>query len=78
VTRNSTGNYTINWTTALADANYIWNSYAERNTPYKIYNNVAFWENSKTTSALNLVITVIGSAGSVEDTPRAYVAIFGN
>jgi len=77
VTRNATGDYTLNFTTALADANYIWLGYAERNTPNKQYNNDAFYENSKSSSALNLKITVVGSL-STEDTPRAYVAIFGN
>jgi hypothetical protein len=77
VTRNATGDYTLNFTTALADANYIWIGYAERNTPNKQYNNDAFYENSKSTSVLNLKITVVGSL-STEDTPRAYVAIFGN
>jgi hypothetical protein len=77
VTRNATGDYTINLTTALADANYIWHGYAERNTPYKAYNNDAFYEVSKSTSALNLKIVVVGSL-SAEDTPRAFVTIFGN
>ena len=79
VTFNSTGNYTINFATALSDANYAaMRSFASNSGG----NAWAFGDIlSKTTSALQFQTGYVSSTGgalTVFDIPYVDVAIFGN
>ena len=70
ITDNGVGNYTANFTTALADANYA-PVVTSENAPGSAYANLG--STAQTTTALN-IFTV--SIGAVADNARVIVAIF--
>jgi hypothetical protein len=75
VTRNSTGNYTVNFTTALPDTNYCpTQSLGATGAAYHIFRSI-----SRTTSAFNFttsyVTSFIGDA-TLQNSPENCVAIF--
>lgn len=84
VTRNATGDYTINFTTAMADANYVLSS---TNTSYSTANyactalalkgTMASTVTLKSTTQVQVVSIVAGNAGAF-DTINASLSIFGN
>jgi hypothetical protein len=89
VTKNGTGDWTVNFTTALADTNYtVATSGTYPSGTYHVgiitvYPNAAGAPLTKTTSALRLIslVGVWGGAGStaaVYDNPQCYISIFGN
>lgn len=74
VTRNSTGDYTINFSSSMADANYAWSGSAWNSSN----NNTIMQSNlagTQTTSALRVFTA---ASGSLVDAGRASVIIFGN
>ena len=76
ITDNATGQYTVNFTTALADANYstqLTNGYLGSGEDWVF---MAEWTGKSTTS---LPIRVVNSAaGTYLDSDSVNVAIFGN
>ena len=80
ITDNGTGNYTVNFTTAMADANYCWLGTVRRNTTNsdssggvaQNYNN-----STVTTSALQVFCRDINDTSTGLADPLAYhVAVF--
>lgn len=83
VTYNGTGDYTVNFTTAMADANYVTNITMQRgdgagNNPgfANLYATAGNAYTSVTTSSVK-IITSNASAGAM-NVPYAGVAVFGN
>lgn len=68
VTRNSTGNYTLNFTTAMPDANFAFSGNTGSTS------NLAVTGSTKTASAFTLIVRDI--AGAASDTSSVNVAIF--
>ena len=78
VTKNGTGNYTLNFTTSLADANYAGVGMCSSGSPTQ--NNFIlglFSGATKTTSALQVAVTNGGTA-NLADVNNIMVAVFGN
>jgi hypothetical protein len=78
VTKNATGNYTLNFTTSLADANYACVGMCSSASPTQ--NNFIlglFSGATKTTSALQVAVTNGGTA-TLTDVNNIMVAVFGN
>ena len=73
ITDNGTGDYTLNFTTALADANYIAvsNSAQTTLTDYGLFSVIPGGAVPTTTA-----LRIITRAGSYYDNPYIYVAIF--
>ena len=70
ITDNGTGDYTVNFTTALADANYAWSGSINNNASnYLIYG----WTSAPTTTSLRLAT---GNTGTFVDSNYINVAIF--
>jgi hypothetical protein len=78
VTRASTGDYTINFTTAMANANYALvaccDTYLASNAPTVVN---TFNGGTYTTSAVR-IITTYASSTNYQDTPRIGVAILSS
>ena len=77
ITDNGTGDYTVNFTTALADANYSLQGCTERNKD--VDNGCIINQNNQTaltTTAARICTYAVGT-GAV-DKAQIYVAIFGN
>lgn len=77
VTRNGTGDYTINFTSALSDANYSFMASGNRDTASYGFVITAPYSSSPTTSSIRMAC-VSGSSGTFVDYTYAYVAVFGN
>lgn len=76
VTKNGTGDYTLNFTTALSDANYaitLTNGY----TTLSATNTITGVAQAPTTTAAR-IITVTGGTSTQVDTAYVFAAIFGN
>lgn len=76
VTKNGTGDYTLNFTTALSDANYaitLTNGY----TTLSATNTITGVAQAPTTTAAR-IITVTGGTSIQVDTAYVFAAIFGN
>jgi hypothetical protein len=77
VTRNSTGNYTVNFTTAMSNANYAWAiSYVLQGSNTNASSAI---NSSPTTSAINVLMQrQAASGGTYYDTDyQCAVTIFG-
>jgi hypothetical protein len=75
ITDNGTGNYTVNFTTAMPDANYSFATNARRdNDASDPFNIQPFLNSTKTASALQLRSNV--PSGSTPDSSEVNVAIF--
>lgn len=79
ITKNATGDWTLNFTAALTDANYGYAGYASFATAYGIW----FWNGSatKTTSAFRLLTGYVSNtAGALAaaDYTSHYLMIYGN
>ena len=83
ITRNATGYYTVNFATALSDANYAPN--VTFSPPYGVrynggaslfVNNSAVGEVAPTTSAFNVITT--DASGSQIDPKYVAISVFGN
>jgi len=77
VTRNSAGNYTVNFTTAMANANYAGTIatayYASGSAPSNVGE---FWSGTRTTSAYQIAMQNSAASG-YQDSPFVSVVIFG-
>jgi hypothetical protein len=74
VTRNSTGDYTINFTNALSDANYTTCITGENTTASNCY---TWLKSGGIATASAIQIQVVGTGG-LFDSARTGVVIFGN
>ena len=77
ITDNGTGDYTVNFTTAMADANYAANVIAQRLNDKNTRGNVGFqatYSGNKTTSILR--VTSTDSGFTVVDSDMVDVAVF--
>ena len=75
ITDNGTGDYTVNFTTALADANYV----ACVNSGNNSSGGQGAWTcaySVATTTAANIRIAAYSSAGNVQDQDQVMLAIF--
>jgi hypothetical protein len=85
VTKNGTGDYTVNFATAMADANYSWTGSTRANTTSTVHVRVVSQLNNmaKTTSALQFWTCYTGGNGGVintqpEDQLDVNIQVFGN
>ena len=74
ITDNGTGDYTVNLTNALADANYSFVSQASGSSSYFLFSSSRI-SDAKTASAYRFV-TVRNDAGNIDDPSFVNVAIF--
>lgn len=77
ITDNGTGDYTVNFTTAMADANYAANVIAQRLNDKNTRGNIGFqatYSGNKTTSILR--VTSTDSGFTVVDSDMVDVAVF--
>lgn len=73
ITDNGVGDYTVNFTTAMADANYCYGISAEGITGL---NRVGFGSDATAPTTTALRFQVFQAGGTLADTARACVAIF--
>jgi hypothetical protein len=85
ITRNGTGDYTINFTTALPDINYAVAGGASLNSgvtgfPFvsPFAGGVSPYNFAPTTSSFRIFMTYNGAASSALDPVRGSVVVFGN
>lgn len=79
ITDNGVGNYTVNFATALADANYSWVSGQRRNTTIdaSILQIQAYSDSAQTASALQVIGYAVNPATSgLEDPLTVNIAVF--
>jgi hypothetical protein len=80
VTRNSGGNYQLNFTAAMADTTYIINGTTDyrlgTNSPGTIFSNSNGTNGAKTTAAIAFVC--YNSSWALYDGQQIYVTVFGN
>jgi hypothetical protein len=74
ITDNNTGDYTVNFTTAMVDANYSFNLNATRSTLGPTTDVISFVNTTPTTSALRISTTT--GSGALGDSLFTTVAIF--
>lgn len=75
ITDNGTGSYTVNFTTALADANYVFMcSATDDNTSARFGCELGTYGEYRTASVLRL--RFFADSGSVNDVQGAYVSVF--
>lgn len=81
VTRNGTGDYTVNFTNAMTDANYtilMTSGFVSTVAPFRANcytNGTSIVESPPTTTSCRIYL---GTTGTPADAPYGYVAIFGN
>lgn len=74
ITKNGTGDYTVNFTTALPDANYAANCSTVYNSTTR--ESVTFFVGTPSTSSIRLVTGYTYTSPGATDTQYLYVAIF--
>ncbi len=76
ITDNGTGDYTVNFTTAMADANYAVNAMSQQGSGDAAPNGVVALKNAATitTSAVRLIVGI--PAVGVNDRDYVFVAVF--
>jgi hypothetical protein len=74
VTRNGTGNYTINFTTAMSNANYAFAGNAQDGGSSTVYIHSSFYA-APTTSSFRTYVYNFG--GTPSDVAYTYAAFFG-
>jgi len=74
ITDNGVGDYTVNFTTAMADANYSFNLNATRSTLASAGDSISFVNTTPTTSALRISTTT--GTGTLGDALFTTVSIF--
>ena len=76
VTRNSTGSYTINFTTAKANANYAISAF---NTGDSVYNgNGVYIQQLSAPTTSSFGITARTNGGTYVDVPQVHCAVFSS
>ena len=85
ITRNSTGNYTVTFTTPLTDINYAVAGGANTNlaangwlTAYPFTDNTAPYYIAPTTSNFRVIFSYSGGSGGQAEPVRASIIVFGN
>ena len=73
ITDNGTGDYTVNFTTAMPDANYGFNLNGTRST-LGVLDSIAYLRDTPTTSSIRINTTT--GAGTVNDSLFTTVSIF--
>jgi hypothetical protein len=76
VTRNSTGDYTVAYTTALADANYAILTSGAGDTVYGGYGMYVQLKAAPTTTGCGIITR--NNGGTYADQPSVQIAVFGN
>lgn len=83
ITDNGTGDYTVNFTTALSDANYCISGVAKYNSTatnawrlVALYSNAAY--SSVVTTSSVRVMTMYANGTAPEDTEAVMINVFGN
>jgi len=77
ITDNGVGDYTVNFTTAMPDANYSANISIERDTTTTAnVRTCAGYTGGRSTTSFRLVTEYSGTSGTLVDIPAVYVAIF--
>lgn len=77
ITDGGVGIYTVNFTTAMPDANYAANISLERDTTGTAnVRTCAGWPGGRTASSFQLVTEYSAGSGAFVDMPAVYVAIF--
>jgi len=75
VTRNNVGQYTVAFTNALPDANYIVSGFPSRSAPASAYGSMwAMYSSAPTASSFQ--IQALNYAGTLEDSYYSYIAVF--
>ena len=74
VTRNSTANYTVTFSTEMSDADYVTLATGRRSTTGSIFGRIAEGSGLYSTSQVQLIFT--GSDGALVDVNKGCVAIF--
>jgi len=77
VTRNGTGDYTMNFTNAMADANYCFVGSVQLSTANNNLTITPAYSTAPTTTAMRFC-TSAGATATLYDCGYIYVAIFGN
>jgi len=82
ITRNGTGDYTINYTTAFADSNYAWLGSTNQNAAGNAANiSVGYQDNGSNvlySTTQTRILVKFGSGSTVYDPPSVTFAVFGN
>lgn len=76
VTRNSTGNYTVNFTTSLADANYAPIGMTAGAATYNSFG--VYMQQTSAPTASSCAVTTLSNAGTAQDCIANQLVIFGN
>lgn len=77
ITDNGTGNYTVNFATALSDANYAVAATGDLGGPW--YGGVSLYSaGTQSTTAVQIATHSDSGTGSYQDFTRVCVSIFGN
>jgi hypothetical protein len=76
VTRNSTGDYTVNFTSAMADANYAVFGQSAGDTVYGGYG--VYFQQKAAPTTTSCGVTTRSNSGVYADAPTVQVAIIGN
>jgi hypothetical protein len=76
VTYNSTGDYTVNFTVAMPDANYSFNLNGTRSTLASAGDAISFLRDTPTTTALRINTT--GGTGTLINALYATVSVFSS
>ena len=76
VTRNGTGNYTINFANALPDSNYSVVGQVRRSSDSALVHQMALWASDTKTSSSIQVRSSDGNTGALTDMPEINVSIF--
>lgn len=76
VTRNSTGNYTVNFTTSLADANYAPVGMTAGASTYNSFG--VYMQQTSAPLAASCAVTTLSNGGTAVDCIANHLHIFGN
>ena len=76
ITDNGTGDYTVNFTVAMADANYSGVATCRRSTAYKLYNNATLLPTSASAAQVCTGVEDTYSGELLIDSEWVSVAIF--
>lgn len=77
ITDNGTGDYTINFTTALANTNYTTTTFGTRDTTGNFPALPTFTNGQTKTTAANRINNTVTGSSSVQDNPDIMVIIVG-
>jgi hypothetical protein len=76
VTRNSLGDFTVNFTTAMPDENYAFSAATQQNTPEGSTNFSIGWRSGTNKTATQIRLQILTSAGNAANYTDISLAIF--